>query len=259
MRNSGAELMLRYKLVDSNDFKLSVFANGSYNKGEVVSIDIADQSGEDLLTVPGQLTYEWNVIPYVGVNQANGNLLFLDAAGNVTETPNPTEDRRKTGKSLIPKYQGGFGFNADYKGFYSDVLFSWAKDVWKMDISNYWAYQLDFIGDENVSADLLNAWTAANPTNFPSLNATNQNFSMDSDRFLNDASFLRLRSVSLGYSFPKKYLDNTFMDGLKLFVQGENLLLWSKWRGFDPEMYTAGTQSTYPNPRTISVGASVQF
>lgn len=259
LRNSGAELMLRYKLVDSNDFKLSVFANGSYNKGEVVNIDIEDQSGEDLLTVPGQLTYEWNLIPYVGVNQANGNLLFLDAAGNVTETPNPTEDRRKTGKSLIPKYQGGFGFNADYKGFYSDVLFSWAKDVWKMDISNYWAYQLDFIGDENVSADLLNAWTATNPTNFPSLDATNQNFSMDSDRFLNDASFLRLRSVSLGYSFPKKYLDNTFMDGLKLFVQGENLLLWSKWRGFDPEMYTAGTQSTYPNPRTISVGASVQF
>lgn len=259
LRNSGVELMLKYKLVDSNDFKLSVFANGSYNKGEVIEIEIEDQSGEDLLTVPGQLTYEWNLIPYVGVNQSNGNLLFLDAAGNVTENPNPTEDRRKTGKSLIPKYQGGFGFNADYKGFYSDVLFSWAKDVWKLDISNYWAYQLDFIGDDNVSADLLNAWTAANPTNFPSLDATNQNFSMDSDRFLNDASFLRLRSVSLGYSFPKKYLDNTFMDGLKLFVQGENLLLWSKWRGFDPEMFTAGTQSTYPNPRTISVGASVQF
>lgn len=259
LRNSGVELSLKYKLVDSNDFKLSVFANGSYNKGEVVSIDIADQSGDLNLTQPGLLTYEFNLIPYLGVNQANGNLLFLDADGNVTETPNETDDRRPTGKSLIPKFQGGFGLNVDYKGFYSDVLFSWAKDVWKLDISDFWAHQLDFIGDENVSADLLNSWTAENPTNLPSLDATNQNFSFQSDRFLNDASFLRLRSLSVGYSFPKKYLDNTFIDGLKLFVQGENLMVWSKWRGFDPEMYTAGTQSTYPNPKTISVGASIQF
>lgn len=259
LRNSGVELMLKYNLFNTSDFKLAVFANGSYNKGEVIEIDIASQSGNQLLTMPGQLTYEWNVIPYVGVNQANGNLLFLDVDNNVTEAPDPTRDRRATGKSLVPKYQGGFGMNADYKGFYADVLFSWAKEVWKQDISNYWAYQLDFIGDENISSDLLNAWTAENPTNMPSLQATNQNFSMDSDRFLNDASFLRLRSMSVGYNFPKRFLDNTFITNLKLFVQGENLLLWTKWRGFDPEMFTAGTPSSYPNPRTISVGASVQF
>lgn len=259
LRNSGVELMLKYNLFNTSDFKFSVFANGSYNKGEVIEIDIADQSGNQLLTMPGKLTYEWNVIPYLGVNQANGNLLFLDAEGNVTERPDDTKDRRASGKSLIPKFQGGFGFNADYKGFYMDVLFSWAKEVWKQDISNYWAYQLDFIGDENISADLLNAWTPENPTNMPSLKADNQNFSMASDRFLNDASFLRLRSMSVGYNFPKRFLDNTFINNLKLFVQGENLLLWTKWRGFDPEMFSAGTPSTYPNPRTISVGASIQF
>jgi TonB-linked SusC/RagA family outer membrane protein len=258
LRNSGVEMLLRYKLVDSNDFDLSVFANGSYNRGEVLEIDIPNQDGEARLTLPGQMLFEWNMIPYAGVNQANGNLLFLDQAGNVTETPDPTQDRRPTGKSNIPQFQGGFGLNASYKGFYTDVLFSWAADVWRLDISNFWAYQLDFIGDDNVSADLLNSWTAANPTNMPSLDAANQNFSTQSDRFLNDASFLRLRNLSVGYSFPQKYLEKTFMNSVKLFVQGENLALWTNWRGWDPEQFNA-TQSTYPNPRTISVGLSVSF
>lgn len=259
LRNSGVELMLKYNMFNTQDFRLSVFANGSYNKSEIVEIDIDDQSGDDTVFLPGGMAYEWNVIPYLGVNQANGNLLFLDADGNVTENPDPANDRRTTGKSVLPKFQGGFGFNADYKGFFADVLFSWAKEVWKQDISNYWAYQLDFIGDENISADLLNSWTPENPTGLPSLNATNQNFSMDSDRFLNDASFLRLRSMTVGYNFPKRFLDNTFITNLKLFVQGENLFLWTKWRGFDPEQFTLGTPSNYPNPRTVSFGASIQF
>ncbi len=259
LRNSGIELMLKYNLFNTQDFRLSVFANGSYNKSEIVEIDIDDQSGDDTVFLPGGMAYEWNVIPYLGVNQANGNLLFLDADGNATENPDPANDRRTTGKSVLPKYQGGFGFNADYKGFFADVLFSWAKEVWKQDISNYWAYQLDFIGDENISADLLNSWTPENPTGLPSLNATNQNYSMDSDRFLNDASFLRLRSVNVGYNFPKRFLDNTFITNLKIYVQGENLLLWTKWRGFDPEQFTLGTPSNYPNPRIISFGASIQF
>lgn len=258
LRNKGVELLLRYKLFDTNDFDLSIFANGSYNKGTVLEIDIADQSGDAQLTSVDQMLYEWNLIPYVGVNQANGNLLYLDIDGNVTESPDPTRDRRPNGKSAIPQFQGGFGFNSTYKGFYADILFSWAADTWKRDIANYWAYQLDFIGDDNVSADLLNSWTAENPTNLPSLNATNQQFSFDSDRFLNDASFVRLRSLSVGYSVPKKFLENTFMSSVKLYAQGENLLLWTKWRGWDPEQLAA-SQSTYPNPRTISVGASVSF
>ncbi len=259
LRNSGVELMLKYNLFNTDDFKLSVFANASYNKNEVISIDIADQSGDSSTFYPGHMVYEWNLIPYVGVNQANGNLLFLDKAGNVTESPDPTNDRRLQGNSVLPKYQGGFGFNADYKGFFADVLFSWSQGAKKIDIANFWAYQIDFIGEENVSADMLNAWTPANPTNFPSLSASNQNFSMSSTRFLQDASFMRLRSASIGYNFPKRLLERTFISDLKVFMQGENLALWTKWRGWDPEQFTLGTPSSYPNPRTISFGVSVQF
>lgn len=259
LRNSGVELMLKYNLFNTDNFKMTVFANGSYNKNEVLAIDIDDQSGDDATFYPGHMVYEWNLIPYVGVNQSNGNLLFLDKDGNVTETPDVANDRRLQGNSVLPEYQGGFGFNADYKGFFADVLFSWSKGAKKLDIANFWAYQIDFIGDDNVSADFLNAWTAENPTDFPALTASNQQYSMDSTRFLQDASFVRLRSATIGYNFPKRLLERSFISDLKVFMQGENLALWTKWRGWDPEQFTLGNPSSYPNPRTISFGVSVQF
>lgn len=261
LRNSGVELSLKYNVFRNEDFRLSVFANGAYNKNEITAIDDADQSGNTTVNVVGGVANQLNLIPYVGVNQANGNLLYLDANGNVTENPDLVADRRLTGKSAIPVYQGGFGLNTDYKGFFLDVLFTWTKDAWRIDNQLAWAYNVDFIGDDNVSADLLNAWTPENPTNFPSLTASNASTvgSTDGDRFVRDSSFLRLKNASFGYNVPDEFLSNTFIKGVRLFVQGENLLTWTKWRGFDPESVSTLQVTGYPNPRTVSFGASIKF
>ena len=260
LRNEGVELLLKYNIVKNEDLKLSVFANGSYNKNEIIAIDeTQDQSGNNNVNLPGGPVREWNLIPYIGVNQANGNLLYLDKDGNATENPDQVADRRLLGKSPVPVYQGGFGFNADYKGFFADALFTYVADVWRIDNQLRWAYNNDFIGDDNVSSDLLNAWTAENPTNFPSINASNQTLDSDSDRFLKDASFLRLKNLTVGYNFSQKMLENTFIKSLKFFVQGENLATWTKWRGFDPENTQVLSVTAFPNPRTISFGASIGF
>lgn len=258
LRNSGVELMLRYNVISNDDLKFSVFANASYNKNEIISVNNDDQSGNDNVNYVGGPGYQWNLIPYIGVNQSTGNLMFLDANGEVTEAPTDA-DRRPNGKSALPVYQGGFGFNADFKGFFVDALFTWTQDAWRYDNQLRWAYDPSVIGDDNVSADLLNAWTAANPTNFPSLTASNVPLDVSSDRYLYDSSFLRMKNVSVGYNFPKEFLDKTFLTSVRLYVQGENLLTWTKWRGFDPESTQSFQVTGYPTPRTISFGTNIQF
>ena len=177
-----------------------------------------------------------------------------------TETPDSALDRRPTGKSNLPVYQGGFGFNADYKGFFINTLFSYQADVWRIDNQLVWLSNPNYIGDNNVTTDLLNAWTPTNTsTNIPSNTAPNNDVFFDSDRFLYDSSFLRLKNVNIGYNFPKEFLKNLPINSMRFYVQGENLLTWTKWRGFDPEAINPVSASNFPNPKTISFGASVGF
>ncbi len=259
-RNRGIEVLLKYNVIRNADARVSVFANTSYNQNEVIALNATNQSGVSQLIQPGNILREWNLIPYVGVNQANGNLLYLDANNNLTETPDPARDRRATGKSNLPVYQGGFGFNADYKGFYVNALFSYMLDVWRIDNQFRWASNPAFIGEENVTSDFLNQWTPTNTnSNVPSLQATNNDVFLDSDRFLYDSSFLRLKNLSVGYNLPSRFLEKTFLSNVRFFVQGENLLTWTKWRGFDPEAITSLSVTNFPNPTSITFGTSIGF
>lgn len=257
MENKGIEALLRYHLFKDGEFKLSVFGNVAYNKNKIKEMQVEQKTG-DLLNVVGGTAYQWNLIPYLGVNQSNGNLLFLDKDGNPTETP-VDADRRKTGKSYLPKYDGGFGLNSQYKGFFLDVLFSFQAEVWKNDNFLSWAYDPTSMTSQNVSADMLNAWTPDNHTNFPSLNATNTSLDSSSDRFLRNASFVKLKTVTFGYSLPKSILGGNFVKNLRIFAQGENLVTWTKWRGYDPEKSTTFVLGNYPNPRIYSIGANIEF
>ncbi|QAA81579.1 SusC/RagA family TonB-linked outer membrane protein [Aequorivita sp. H23M31] len=259
--NKGVELNLRYQMLRNKDFNLAVYANGSYNHNEITALETeAIDPGGSGQALNGPVN-QFYMYEYVGVNPENGELLFNAADGSVTENPVP-EDAVYTGKSNLPKYVGGFGLNADYKGFYLDVAFSFQADFYKWDNALFWLYEgaASTVANYNVSADLLDAWTPENTNaNFPSLTASNKNFDGSSDRYLFDASFVRLRSTVLGYSFPQETLDGTFIKGLNVFVQGENLLLWTKWRGFDPEGYVNYSLGQYPNPRTISFGVNLEF
>lgn len=262
LTNKGIELNLRYNLIRNDDFNLTVFANTSYNENKITDLESENLTPGGVVNAEGGPVRQFYLLNYLGVNEENGELLFADADGNPTETPNPDEDAVFTGKSNLPKWTGGFGLNAEYKGFYLDLNFSYQADFYKWDNALFWLYDgsSSSVSSFNVSADLLNAWTPENPTsNFPALDASNINFAASSDRYLYDASFIRLRNTVIGYNFPKKFLEGTSIKNMNVFLQGENLLLWSKWRGFDPEGYTNFSLGQYPNPRTISLGFNVEF
>lgn len=257
--NEGIEVALRYKLIkDWKGFKFGIFANGSYNKNEIT--DLEKTIAGDYILEEGRKVYEYYYVPYLGVNPANGNLLFLDKDGNETETPDDT-DRRATGKSVTPDYVGSFGFNSEYKGFFLDAQFNFVANVWRNDTALFWLYNPSYVGDMNVSADLLNAWTPTNTdTTVPSLTATNFSSGLDySDQYLKDASYIRLKNVSFGYTFSKEMLKKSFMSSLKVYVQGENLYTWTRWKGFDPESSESSNLGRFPSPRVITFGLNVEF
>lgn len=262
LRNRGVELAVSYDVLRGKDYLLTLNFNGSYNKNELLDLPTADGrvwDGGLTINREGDVLTQYYLTEYAGINPADGNLLFYDKDGNLTENP-VDADRKYTGKSPIPVYQGGFGFNAEYKNFFLTTQFNYVADVWRFDYDLANFMDPSDIGTFNKSADLLNYWTPDNRiTDMPSLNAANLSSESFSDRWLRDASYLRLRYVSLGYNFPKEMLAKTFFSGLRTYVQAENMVTWSKWRGLDAESNRGADQSQYPTPKMFSVGLEVQF
>lgn len=263
LRNRGVELQLAYDLVKSNDFVFTLNFNGSYNQNQLLTIPTEGgevQVGDFQVNKEGDVLNQFYLIRYAGVNPANGNLLFLDANGLPTETPDPDADRVYTGKSAQPTYQGGFGFDTSYKGFFATASFSFVADIHRFDFDLEGLQDPSDIGIFNKSQDLLNAWTPDNRvTDIPSLNLTNKGSDTYSDRYLKDASYVRLRYLSVGYEVPKKFLERTFLSNVRTFFQAENLVTWSKWRGWDAESPRGSDVYQYPTPKILSVGLELEF
>ncbi len=265
LQNRGIEASLKYDILKQTDLRLSIFANGAYNESNFLDLGVLDPDGDGKYSPTTGIMYELNrpinqyhLIRYVGVDPADGNLLYEDINGNLTQNPTAA-DRRTTNKNSLPKYQGGFGLNADYKGFFADLNFVYAFGAYKFDIDYAGFMDPTFIEDQPVSKDLLNAWTPTNTnTDVPALTATNDIYTA-SDRFLRDASYVRLRSLSFGYDVPAKFLEKTFVSNVKFRLQGENLLTFTKWKGFDPESLVNSQTGYYPTPKIITFGVDVKF
>jgi hypothetical protein len=194
----------------------------------------------------------------VGVNPANGNLLFEDQNGNITEDLIES-DQVATMKNAYPDYQGSFGFDAEWKNFFVQTQFNYATGVWRYDFDYSGFMDPTAIGQFRHSRDLLAAWQQPGDiTNVPSLTATNLSDDSLSDRHLRKADYLRLRFVQLGYNVPQSITDKVGFSYVRAFVSGENLVTWSPWKGLDAEG-SGSAQAGYPTPKTFSIGLEFGF
>lgn len=262
LHNQGIELILAGEVIDTNDTKLTINLNGSYNENKVFDLPNAKGyvwGGGYTGLRENNIINEFYLYKYAGVNKENGNALFYDKDGKLTETPKET-DRQWLGKSAIPKYQGAFGFDFKHKGFFASANFTFTKDVWRYDADYYFLTNGANVGNMNFSNDLKDFWTPENPNaSFPRLNASNNGFVKDSDKYLQDASYLRLRYLTVGYNFTKQDLKFIGLNNLRVYFQAENLHTWSKWRGWDAESDRTADLGQYPTPKTFTVGLEVQF
>jgi TonB-dependent starch-binding outer membrane protein SusC len=255
LQNRGVEFLLEGDLIKAGGFSWSANASLTYNKNEVKKL-VGDQkeiiSGLTVNRVGEQMNSLY-LVRYVGVNPQNGNAQYLNKDGELTETYSAA-DRVIVGSFETPFF-GGFGSTLRFKGLELNGFFSFVKgnQVFNNDRVN--VEDPSYLWD-NLSRDLLNEWrTPGQVTNIP---RSSQQMRSGTTRFVENGDFLRLRNISLSYSLPKSLLSNISVNSLRFFAQGQNLLTWTQFRGFDPEIATGSlTGAQYPALRTVTFGVNV--
>ena len=202
--------------------------------------------------------------PTAGYQYKPGDMYFLDVYGNprgpkerYSKTPDSlinSNDRTYLGKT-IPGFFYGFNFGANLKGFDINVFFQGVGDVQKYNSTRAGLESLGGLANQSITA--LERWTPTNPsTSMPRAVYNNpSNPGRFSDRFVEDAGYLRLRNVQIGYSLPKGLLSKSgFIQNLRIFATGVNLFTVTRWTGLDPE-----TDFNTPTTRQFLLGLNATF
>ncbi|UNZ00288.1 TonB-dependent receptor [Zhouia spongiae] len=264
VKNSGFEFSLDYRLINSENFKWDLAANYTINTNEILSLPTEQQINGTKIWEEGGSIYDFYLRKWAGVDPDNGDpLWYTDVVGadGQLETTNDynTADRFNVG-SALPDGYGGFQTTWSYKG-------------WSLSANTYFSIggkildqvEADLLNDGNdlgyqLSAKQLNSWkTAGDITDVPRFipnNANNSNGSL-STRYLYDATYAKLKSVTLSYAVDRDVLNKFGVNSLSVYVSGNNLLTWTKsdFEGFDPEVGLNGlTSYVTPNARTIVMG-----
>jgi hypothetical protein len=157
-----------------------------------------------------------------------------------------------------PNIFGGFGLDANYKGFALNAQFNYqfgsrAYNNERNNIENPDYYY------DNVNADLLGEWQRAGDiTNIPRPGNT---YFSNTTRFVEDNSFVRLRNITLSYTLPANWVGKAKLRNVTLYASGINLLTWTNWRSRDPEFAQSGslTGAQYPALKTVQAGLRIGF
>ncbi len=265
--NRGVESTLNYTVVDTDDWYVRLNANLSYNQNEIEELPGADEDGiirggGATALGEGQPIRSFFVQRYAGVNPANGNPLFYTAEGDLTEQL-VDSDRVYVDKSSVPFWQGGFGVNVNWKGFGLTTQFVWFGDHYRNNLDIADLEGNPSITGTNSAASLLRAWSQPGDiTDIPRINGPIGTIDMfnQTDRFIENASYLRLRNVTLGYTFNKDQLDKSPFTSARIFAQAENPLTFTSFRAFDPEgAFGTTNNSQFPTPIIITFGVNVNF
>lgn len=209
-----------------------------------------------------QTQQEINTQPKINTlaNTKVGDRKYVDTNGDGKIT---AADKGSLGSSQ-PKFVGSFSNTITYNNF--DFNFSF-QGSYGGKIYNALNQQLEVstLGT-NAAATLLDRWTPTNPSNeIP--RASSSPVRIVSERFIEDGSFLRLKSITLGYTLPKSLSLKAGIKSIKLYVSAENIITWTKYTGYDPEvssyeqnnLYPGIDYGAYPNTKTFITGLNVTF
>ena len=271
---------LTIALIGLNEYRNSFFHNSSYNVnqfrrvfyelypgnwnlsiadlGDLPNGENVDNGGRTILAEDRAIG-SFFAVRWAGVNPANGQNLYYDVNGDITDVYSE-DDRVFIDKVVYPTYQGGFGFNSNWKNLYLDTQFSFVADIYRNNGSLGVIEDPTLTSLANSSTELANAWQQPGDiTNIPAL-TTESIRNRSTDRYIEDASYLRLRNITLGYNFKSHLKEGSLISDLKVFVQAQNLITWSKWRGWDPESsFRSSDFFDYPTSKIFSLGVDLKF
>ncbi|NRT15213.1 TonB-linked SusC/RagA family outer membrane protein [Flavobacterium sp. 28A] len=271
--NKGVEADLTFNVIQSKDFNWNVSTNYAFNDNEVTKL-AKDPAGNDIniatgtkITKVGEAVGTWNMRKWAGVDSANGNPLWFVNGKDGATTSNYNEAQIAIQGKSLPTYTGGVSTHLDFKGVFFDasVYFAGGNKVFED-----WASYTQSSGTRttvnyNGVEALLNRWQ--NPgdiTDVPKmdLTSTGNNSAATSTRFLYDGDYIRIKDLTLGYSFNKEVLEKISLDGLTLSVRGTNLFTFVKdgRLKYDPEVRADGfTRLSTPPVKSVTFAMNFKF
>lgn len=293
MRNSGFELALNYRAVNTKDLTFEVFANATFPKNRIVKLDPsilnadgAWEAASARLVVPGESYYQLWLVEYAGLDEkgsamywARRNVLdnngdpVKDANGNVTTEEYLTTDyiaarttNRKLTGDIMANVYGGFGFNMEAYGFDLSVGLSYQLGGKIIDYGyqNYMDPGLTASLGKTWHKDMLNSWTPDNKnTDVPRMGTSGDLVdyaSQTSTRFLVSSDYLSLNNITFGYTIPQNAIKKLGLGSLRVYFAAENVALLSARQGLDPRQgFTSSNDATYSPIRTLTGGLRVSF
>lgn len=294
MENKGLEVTLNYKN-QNGPFRYDLGVNAAFIQNKVISLGggapISSGSvagiGSSTRVEPGQImayffgrktdgifhtqeevnAYTWTdasgAKKLIQPSAKAGDVKFVDVNNDGQINDN---DRINLG-SALPKFTYGFNAFMEYKNFDLKIFFQGTYGNETVNGIAGWADGAR--GLYNSYASRMGRWTTENPTsNMPRMTTTNANNNdIFSDRFVENGSYLRLRNIQFGYTLPATLLNRIGVKAVRIYVSADNLLTFSKYRGFEPEVADLDNNpffwgvdlTTYPQARTLLGGLNLTF
>ena len=291
VKNHGvdASLTLNQKIGQVN---LSARGNFTFARNEIIEYDQVPQvypwlekkgtrlNSNKLYIADGLYTYDDFIINGEGLNRTYelkpgvvsglssgvrpGDIKYKDLNGDgKIDSSDQMED---VGNPTVPEIVYGFGFNAEWKGFYAGIFFQGAGNTSTVlgtgADATFFPFQWG-IEESAVRSVVADRWTEQNPSQnvmFPRMHSNNfQNNTAASTWWLRDASFLRLKNIEFGYNVDKKLLKKLNIEALRFYVQGNNLYVWDRIKMWDPEQGNNNGGFPYPLNRTFTFGLDFTF
>ncbi|MBG8552586.1 SusC/RagA family TonB-linked outer membrane protein [Hymenobacter guriensis] len=275
MDNKGVEFALNTQNLVGN-FTWSTNFNASYNKNKVVNLNgQVIEGGYINRAVEGQPIGVFYTVEYAGVDPENGDALYYlnttnaDGSLNRSTTPDYNAAQRVVVGNPNPKWTGGvtntFGFKGidlgfTFQGVFGNKVFNGAGQYMSASAGN---------GYDNQTADQLERWQKPGDiTDVPQARLFEGNGVANSTRYLSDASYVRLKQVTLGYNLPTAWTTKVGMQRVRLYFTGVNLLTFTDYEGWDPEVntdYLAGNIGqgndfySTPQAKTYTWGINIGF
>ena len=260
--NEGLEISANYIIVRNKDIKFSVGGNVTRNYNEVLNLgplgpDALQGGFNDTRIAEGYPVGTNFLVRYYGTDPADGLPIWLDKSGKQTKTF--SLDHRVLVGKVLPSYSGGINTALNFKGVEFNTLWTYVKggniydgSAKYQNVGNNWNVRRDFLDRWQKPGDVTRyPRLTQNLTNYPGL-GTNDNY--NSTMFLYDASFVRLREVSLAYNFTKSFLVHTPFTNARIAVSATNLFTFTKYPGADPEI-----ARDFQNPQDRNMSQNITF
>ncbi len=273
MQNTGVEIVLNSDIIRSKNFRWNASLNLAFNKNKITRLDgnqklIAGNDGRYLNSlIVGQSIGIFYGPKFAGADPQNGDALFYLPDGKTT-----TNDYNEAGNFIVgnpnPKLTGGITNTFNFKNFDLSFLFQGVSGNSIMNGAGGFMSS-SFAWFDNQTKDQLKRWQKpGDKTQVPQLRLGYDNGVSASSRYIEDGSYLRLKNVTLGYNLPVTTLKKYGLQNIRIYVTGVNVLTFTKYTGWDPEVntdYRAGNRNqggdfyAAPQVKNYSVGLNATF